>query len=85
MTLTPNYDANEAVSVDLGLTVSFNADELTIESNLLDGSNNPLYSESVSLGLDYTWGGTGLTDTTLTIQDKVGGSAISQELGTYAE
>jgi hypothetical protein len=42
------------VSADLGLTFSFNADELTIESNLLDGSSNPLYSESVSLGLDYT-------------------------------
>jgi hypothetical protein len=42
------------VSEDLGLSFAFDADELTISTNMLDGLDNPLYSDSVSLGLNYT-------------------------------
>lgn len=80
LTFTPDAAGSTPINSDLGVTPTWQGSELTITPNY---SGAP--GVSADLGLEYTWGGTGLTDTTLTIQDKIGGSAISQELGTYAE
>jgi hypothetical protein len=79
LVITRNHDQATSTA-DLGLSFSFEADELTISSNLLDVNLDPLYSESVSLGLEYNFNGT-----ILEINDKIGGPVIDQELGVYAE
>jgi hypothetical protein len=77
--ITRNHDQSQ-VKADLGLDVSFDADELTISSRLLDQNLDPLFSESVSLGLNYAF-----NDTKLELSDKIGGAVIEQELGIYGE
>ena len=80
LTFTPDASGATPISSDLGVTPTWNDSELTITPNYAGATG-----VSADLGLEYAWGGTGLTDTTLTIQNKVGGAAISQELGTSAE